>query len=160
MRGFKFTELEADEKIVFGPVTSTRSTSFSGGAGPSQGSVSKTTGQTVGVTTQRVIQEDINSADKTRVIPNTDVQRVLIKRKQQQGRQTITLASVQAASGQSIKLNLQGLPAQAEKALQETFPNAEIALDKSSGCGCPLTAAIAAGLPLLAMALLIFLGAI
>ena len=160
MRGFKFTKLEADEKIVFGPVTSTRSASFSGGTGQAQSNVSKTTGHTVGVTTQRVIQEDINLPDKTRIISNADVQRVLIKRKQRQGRQTITLSGVQAASGQSIKLNLQGLPAQVEGALQETFPNAEIALDKSSGCGCPLAAAILLGFPLLALVLFSLSGAV
>ena len=55
MGGFKFTELEEGEKILFGPITFTQSTSFSstGGAGPgpaTQHQVSKTKGSTVGVT--------------------------------------------------------------------------------------------------------------
>ena len=57
--GFNFTELEAGEKIVFGPVTSTKTGSLSGSGAPGQGqgSSSRTSGRTVGVTTQRVIIE-------------------------------------------------------------------------------------------------------
>ena len=56
MAGFNFTELEAGEKIVFGPVTSTKPASLSGSGGPGQGqgSLSRTSGRTVGVTNQRV----------------------------------------------------------------------------------------------------------
>jgi hypothetical protein len=151
MGGFKFTELEADEKVVFGPVTSTRTASFSGGTGPSQSSVSRASGRTVGVTNQRVIMEDLDSPDKTKIVPNADVKQVFIKHKQRGGRPTITLSKVQTASGQDIKLNIQGLPGQAETALKSTFPNAEIALEK--GMGCPLTAAIPVGLVLMAGAL-------
>ena len=134
MRGFKFTELEEGEKILFGPITFTKTTSFSstGGAGPGPATrhqVSKVKGSTIGVTDRRVIVEDLESPDKTRITPNEKVQRVFIKRKQKGGRQTITLSKLQTTSGQ-VKLNIQGLPAGAEGVLKETFPNAEIAEDK------------------------------
>jgi hypothetical protein len=134
MRGFKFTELEEGEKILFGPITFTQTTSFSstGDAGPgpaTQHQVSKTKGSTIGVTDRRVIVEDLESPEKTRITPNEKVQRVFVKRKQQGGRQTITLSKLQTASG-VVKLNIQGLPAGAEVKLKETFPNAEIAEDK------------------------------
>jgi hypothetical protein len=131
MNGFKFTELQDGEKMVFGPVTFTQTASFSGGQGPSQGSVSKTSGRTVGVTSQRVIVEDINSADKTKVVANADVQRVYVKRKQRGGRPGIDLTKIQTASGQTIKLGIAGLPAQAERGLKELFPNAEVAQDST-----------------------------
>ena len=135
MRGFKFTELEEGEKILFGPITFTQSTSFSssGGAGPgpaTQHQVSKTKGSTVGVTDRRVIVEDLESPEKTQITPNEKVQRVFVKRKQQGGRQTLSLSKLQTASGQVVKLNIQGLPGGAEGKLKETFPNAEIAEDK------------------------------
>jgi hypothetical protein len=144
MGAFKFTELESEEKVVFGPVTSTRTASFSAGTGPSQSSVSRTSGRTVGVTNQRLIVEDLDSPNKTQIVPNADVKQVFIKRKQRGGRSTTTLSRVQTASGQDIKLNIQGLPGQAESALKSTFPAAEIALEK--GMGCPLAATIPLGL--------------
>ncbi|MBN1583112.1 MAG: hypothetical protein JXA89_20555, partial [Anaerolineae bacterium] len=72
MNGFKFTKLQDGEKMVFGPVTFTQTASFSGGQGPAQSSVAKTSGRTVGITNQRVIVEDISSADKTKVYANAD----------------------------------------------------------------------------------------
>ena len=131
MRGFKFTELQDDEKMVFGPVTFTRTTSVSGGAGGAQQGASKTNGETIGITDQRVIIEDLNSASKTKIVPNDEVQKVLIKRKTKNGRTTIKLSKVQSAKG-SYKVNIQGLPEQAETELQALFPNAEIA--QESGC--------------------------
>jgi hypothetical protein len=135
VRGFKFTELEEGETILFGPITFTQTTSFSstGDAGPgpaTQHQISKTKGSTIGVTDRRVIVEDLESPDKTQITPNEKVQRVFVKRKQQGGRQTVTLSKLQTASGQVVKLNIQGLPAGAEGKLRETFPNAEIAEDK------------------------------
>ena len=147
MGAFKYTELEDGEEMLFGPITSTRTTSFGGGTGPGQ-SVSKTSGHTLGVTNRRVIVEDIASPNKTRIVPNEDVQLVFIKRGQRRGQPTIDLSKVETASGQTIKLNIKGLPAHAEDGLQNTFPNAEIALDK--GMGCPLAATIPVGLLLLA----------
>jgi len=135
MSGFKFTELEEGENILFGPITFTQTTSFSstGGAGPGPATrhqVSKTKGSTIGITDRRVIVEDLESPDKTQITPNEKVQRVFVKRKQQRGQPTITLSKLQTASGQVVKLNIQGLPAGAEGKLKETFPNAEIAEDK------------------------------
>jgi hypothetical protein len=128
-RGFKFTELQDGETIVYGPVTFTKTANFSGGAGPAQSSVSKSSGRTVGVTNRRVIIEDLNAADKTQVYSVADIQRVMVKRKQRHGRQNLDLTKVQTTSGQTVKLGIMGLPAQAESGLKETFPNAEIAQD-------------------------------
>ena len=130
MNTFKFTELEDGETILFGPVTFTKTTSFSGGTGRAQSNVSKTSGRTVGVTSQRIVVEDIESPEKTQVVRNADVQRVFVKRKQSGGRSTITLTKAQTGSGQAVKLEIKGLPAQAETLLQSTFPNAEIVQDK------------------------------
>ena len=135
MAGFNFTELEAGERIVFGPVTSTKTASLSGSGAPGQGqgSLSRTSGRTVGVTTQRVIIEDLKAPDNPQIIPNADVQRVFIKRKTRQGSASIDLAKVETASGQTVKLDLKGVPAQAESAIQETFPNAEVVEGKGGG---------------------------
>jgi hypothetical protein len=129
---FEFTELQNDETIVFGPITTTRSTSVSASGGTGQGSLSRTSGRTAGVTSQRVIVEDLSSPDKTQIMPNAEVTQVAIKRQQRNNQPTITLVSVTAANGRSIKLDIKGLPAQAEQALQETFANAEIAERKGS----------------------------
>jgi len=142
VRAFKFTELEAEERLVFGPVTFTKTASFSGGIGSARSSVSKTSGHTAGVTNRRVIVEDINSPEKTQEVQNAAVERVYIRRKQQKGRASITLWKVQAASGQSLKLDIKGLPAQAEGMMQTMFPNAEIIEEKAKGCGCPIAAVI------------------
>ena len=128
-RGFKFTELQDGERIVYGPVTFTQTANFGGGTGPAQSNVSKSSGRTVGVTNRRVIVEDLNSADKTKVYDVTDIQRVLVKRKQRHGKQNLDLTKVQTTSGQTVKLGIMGLPAQAESGLKETFPNAEVAQD-------------------------------
>lgn len=127
--GFDFTELEAGESIVFGPVTTTRSTSGSTG----QGSLSRSSGRTVGVTDLRVIVEDLSGPEKTQIIPNADVQKIAIKRQQRNQQSSITLVTATTASGRSVKLDLKGLPAQAETMLQETFPNAEIVESKGGG---------------------------
>jgi hypothetical protein len=111
-RGFKFTDLEDGERIVFGPITFTQTTSLSGGAGAGQSSVSKTSGRTVGVTNQRVIVEDLDSPGKTQTCANADVQRVYVQRKQRRGQLNVDLTKVQTASGQTIKLGIMGSPTQ------------------------------------------------
>jgi hypothetical protein len=82
------------------------------------------------VTTQRVILEDLNSPDKTRIYANIDVRRVYVQRKQRGGRPGIDLTKIQITSGQTIQLGIKGLPEQAENGLKETFPNAEVGQDK------------------------------
>ncbi len=130
--GFNFTELEAGEEIVLGPITRTKTTSVSGGVGPGQGSLSHTSGRTVGVTTQRVIIEDLKSPEKTEIIPNTNVQKVFIKRKQRKGQTSLTLLRVQPAGGPTVKLDIGGLPPQAETMIQDLFPNATIVESKGN----------------------------
>ena len=131
MRGFQFTELQDGEELVFGPVTFTQSASFSGGQGRTQASVSKTSGRTVGITNQRVIVEDLGSADKTQICPNTDVQKVYIKRKQRGGQPTIDITRISTSTGQVVKLGIAGLPAQTSNRFKELFPNAEVSADSS-----------------------------
>ena len=85
MPGFTSVQLEPDEKMVFGPVTTTKSVSI-GATPPNQGMgtasvgeaatsqrLTHTSGRTIGVTTQRVIVEDLKDPDKTQVIPNDQV---------------------------------------------------------------------------------------
>ena len=124
---FNFTEIEPGEKVVFGPVTTTKTTSISGSDGLAQSSMSRTSGRTVGITDRQVIVEDLSSPDKTQIIANADVQRVFVKRKQRGGQTTLTLVRVATASGQTVKLDMKGLPGQAEDTLKEIFPGAEIA---------------------------------
>ena len=81
MSEFTSVEMQPGEEIVFGPVTSTKTTSFSGGSGPSQGSISRTVGRTVGVTNRRLVIEDMQDPGKSTVIPNDQVKKVFIKRK-------------------------------------------------------------------------------
>jgi hypothetical protein len=131
MRGFQFTELQDGEELVFGPVTFTQSASFSGGQGPAQANVSKTSGRTVGITNQRVIVEDLSSADKTETYPNTDIQHVYIKRKQRGEQPTIDITRISTSTGQVAKLGIAGLPVQAGNRFKELFPNAEVSTDSS-----------------------------
>ena len=134
MAGFQSIELAADEKIVFGPITTTRTTSVSGSSGSGQGgSLSRTSGRTVGITNQRLIVEDPGSPDKTVIVPNPDVQRLFVQRRTRQNQTTLTLVRAEALSGQTVKLDIKGLPAQAESMLSETFPNAEVVVGKGGG---------------------------
>ncbi|MFQ5434881.1 MAG: hypothetical protein ACE5FD_08390 [Anaerolineae bacterium] len=146
MNEFQFTDLAADEKIIFGPITRTKTTSVSAtGSGqrigppqPQQASLSRSSGQTIGVTNRRVIVEDLQSGDKTRIIANDAVSRATIRRKTKNNQTTLTLMRVQTANGQTQKLDLAGIPGHQEALLQETFPNAEISAEKgflgSKGC--------------------------
>jgi hypothetical protein len=147
MKGFNFTELEAGEELVFGPVTSTKTTSVSGSGGaPGQGgSLSHTSGRTVGVTNRRVIVEDLKSPDRTQIVPNANVQRVFIKRQQRQGQSSVNLVKVQTASG-PVKLDIKGLPAQAETMLKSTFPNAEIVHGGDSKVGLIVAIVVLGGI--------------
>jgi hypothetical protein len=148
MNSFNFTELESGEELVFGPVTSTKTTSVSGSGGaPGQGgSMSHTSGRTVGVTNQRVIVEDLKSPGKTQIIPNANVQRVFIKRQQRQGQSSINLIKVQTASG-PVKLDIRGLPAQAETILiKSTFPNAEVVYGGGSKVGLIIAIVVLGGI--------------
>ncbi len=153
MNNFLYIQLEPDEKIVFSPITRVKTTSFSAtGPGqqpgfgipePQQANLSRTSGQTVGVTNKRIIVEDPKSADKTRTYSAPSVREVYIRRKSQNGQEMVTLTKVLADYGQMVKLDL-NIPAHAENLIQETFPNAKIIADKgvlgSKGC---LFAAIA-----------------
>ena len=114
MNQLQHTQLESDEKIVFGPVTSTKTTSV-GGSGPGQGgSLSHVSGRLVCVTNQRIIIEDLESADKTQVIPNAEVRQVFFKRKVQQGKPSLAITKAATRSGQNIKLDIKWLPEAAE----------------------------------------------
>lgn len=137
MRSFTFVKLEPNEEMVFGPVTTSKSFSVGGtpnqrtGAVPidkmaTQQQLTHTSGRTVGVTTQRVVIEDLKDSGKTRTIPNDQVQRIFIKTKHRKGQASLTLEKVEVISGQSIKLDIKGLPVQAEDTLNENFPQAEI----------------------------------
>ena len=113
------------------------------------GGLSHTSGRTVGVTSQRIIVEDLKSPDRTQIVPNTDVQRVFIKRQQRQGRSSITLVKAQTASGQGVKLDVKGLPDQAENLLQGTFPNVEIVHGGGSRVGLIIAIVVLGGIFLL-----------
>ena len=147
MNRFRRIELEDGEKLAFGPVTRTKTTTFSAGPGGAQGSgfgtpgsqlqqegISWSSGHTVGITNRRVIVEDLQSPDKSKIVPNEAVSRVFIRRKGD----TFAIAKVQTASGQTFKLNLGGIPIQDEPLLQQTFPQAEITTSSgilsSKGC--------------------------
>ena len=134
MSEFIGIELQTGERIVFGPVTSAKTSSFSGGAGPSQGTVSRTTGRTVGVTNQRVIIQDAQAPDKIQSIPAEQVQRVSIKHKKLGGQDTITIAQVRTAAG-TTKVDLPGIDARQEGLLKETFANAEISTASGTSKG-------------------------
>lgn len=133
MRGFNFTELGTGEEIVFGPVTTTTTASVSGSSDAGEQSLSRTKGRTVGITTQRVIVEDLQRPEAAQVIPNADVKQIFVKSRQRKGQESVTLVKVQTANGQTIKLDMKGLPPQSKNVLDETFPNAEIVQSKGSG---------------------------
>lgn len=148
MNKFTSVEMQPGEEIVFGPVTSTKTTSVSGGGGPSQGSVSRTVGRTVGVTNRRVIIEDTQDPGKSTVIPNDQVQKVFIKRKKKGERESITIAKIETATGSTLKVDLPGIDANREAQLDETFPNAEISQAKGMSTGV-IIALVVAGVAVL-----------
>lgn len=149
MNEFTSVEMQPGEEIVFGPVTSTKTTSFSGGGGPSQGSISRTVGRTVGVTNRRVIIEDTQDPGKSTVIPNDQVQKVFIKRKKQGERESITITKIETATGSSVKVDLPGINAGREAQIGETFPNAEISQASGLSKGVIIAIAVVGGLALL-----------
>ncbi len=146
MKGFRFLQLDPDEEILFGPVTTTKSVSFSSTPvqpmqqigmphqqrtiHQQQHTTARTSGRTVGVTNKRVVIEDLNDSSKTQIIPNDQVRRVFIRSQAFQGQPSLTLEKVEALSGPPVKLNIKGLPLQAEADLRETFPQAEIVQSK------------------------------
>jgi hypothetical protein len=133
MSEFYFTQLEENEKMVFGPVTSRKSSSASFSAGGQRvGGATHITESKVGVTNRRIIAEQAGAPSATRIIPNDEVKAVFIRREKFAGRPHLAIANVQTSSGQTVKLNLGGLSAQAEGAIQQTFPNATI--QEKKGC--------------------------
>jgi hypothetical protein len=146
----KFTsvEMQPGEEIVFGPVTSTKTTSVSGGSGPSQGSVSRTVGRTVGVTNQRVVIEDTQDSGKSTVISNDQVRKVFIKRKKTGEREFLTITKVETATGGTVKVDLPGIDASRESQLGEVFPNAEVSQASGLSKGV-IIALVVAGLAVL-----------
>jgi hypothetical protein len=148
MNQLQHTQLESGEKIVFGPVTSTKTVS-AGGSGPGQGgSVSHVSGRLVCVTNERIIIEDLQSAERTRIIPNGEIRQVFVKRKVQQGRPSLAITKAVTKAGQSVKLDIKWLPEQDEAIIQDIFADAEVAQEK--GSKVPLiVAAVVVGLGLL-----------
>ena len=144
MTGFTSIELGSDETIVFGPVTTTRNISVSGQpAGTTQQQLTHASGRTIGVTNQRIVIEDLKDSSKSKIIPNDQVQRVFISTKHRQGQASSELERVELTSGQSVKLDLKGLPAQAEATLKEIFPQAEIVQGKGGSKGVKIIAILA-----------------
>jgi hypothetical protein len=149
MTEFSSVEMQPGEEIVFGPVTSTKTTSVSGGTGPAQSGISRTVGRTVGVTNRRVIIEDIQNPGRSTVIPNDQVQKVFIKRKKRGEQETITLSKIETATGSTIKVDLPGIDARRESQLGETFSNAEISQASGTSKGLIIAIAVIVGLALL-----------
>ena len=149
MTEFTSVEMQPGEEIVFGPVTSTKTTTVSGGTGPAQGGVSRTVGRTVGVTNRRIVIEDLQNPANSTVIPNDQVQKVTIKRKKKGEQESITIAKIETATGSSIKVDLPGIDARRESQLGETFPNAEISQASGMSKGLVIAMAVIVGLALL-----------
>lgn len=138
MNEFTSISMQPGEEIVFGPVTSTKTTSVSGGTG----SVSRTVGRTVGVTNRRVVIEDTQTPGKGKTIPNDQVQKVFIKRKKKGDRESITLAKIETVTGSKVKVDLPGIDVDQEAQLGETFPNAEISQAKGLSTGVIIALAV------------------
>jgi hypothetical protein len=100
----------------------------------------------VGVTNQRIVIEDMQSPEKSKIIPNDQVQRVSIKRKQRGGQETITIAQVTTAAGATVKVDLPGINASQEARFGEVFPNAEIGAAKGLSKGAIIALAVVGGL--------------
>lgn len=137
MNQLSHTELEAGEEIVFGPVTSVKTTRLSGGAGPSQGSISRSSGRTVCITNRRIIIEDLDQPALSQVVANERVQRVLIKSK----KQAITVVKVQTTSD-TVNVNLPRVSPEKESSLATIFPNAEIGSSKGIPQGVVIAASV------------------
>lgn len=127
MSDFYYTELDDNEQVVFGVLTSSSSTSSSTTVmGDQVSSNRESRERKIGVTNQRVIIETANAPEATQTIPNSDVRQVFIKRGEFVGRPSQTLVRLETAQGQSIELGIQLFNADAEANIQPTFPNATV----------------------------------
>lgn len=136
--------LEAGEEYVFGPVISTKTTSMSGGAGASQGSVSRSTSRTVGVTNHRIIIKDEKAPQGSQNIQNSDVRKVFVKKRVKNNVTTMTLVKVETASGSVINVDLKGIPSAQEERFSEVFPEADFEEVKGGSKGIIIAAGIVA----------------
>lgn len=133
MSEFYFTQLEEDEKMVFGPVTSRKSSSTSFSAGGQQvGGTARASERKVGITDRRIISEKSGSPAATRIIPNDEVKAVFIRREKFAGQPRLAIDSVQTNADQTVNLDLGGIGAQAEDKIQRVFPQATVREKK--GC--------------------------
>ncbi len=133
MSEFYFTQLEEDEKMVFGPVTSRKSSSTSFSAGGQQvGGTTRASERKVGITDRRIISEKSGSPAATRIIPNDEVKVVFIRREKFAGQPRLAIDSVQTSSGQTVNLDLKRLDVQAEDKIEQAFPHATVREKK--GC--------------------------
>lgn len=136
--------LEAGETYIFGPVTSTKTTSVSGGTDGAQGSASKSRSRTVAVTTQRIIIDDEKTPQGSHNIQNTDVTKVYVKKSVRNNVTTYNLVKVETASGATINVDLKGIPSAQEGRFSEVFPAAQIEETKGMSKGVIVAVAIAA----------------
>ncbi|BCM93144.1 hypothetical protein IAD21_05032 [Abditibacteriota bacterium] len=124
MNPFDSVPLQDGEEVVFGIATSTSSSlSTSTVNGVTVENTGSSSQRKSGVTNRRVIVE---SGASVTTIPNSDVQRVWIKRDDFMGQVQLTLEAVEAASGQKVELGIGFLEADDEALIQATFPGATI----------------------------------
>jgi hypothetical protein len=150
MTEFTRVEFEEGEGMVFGPVSISKARGFAVGGRASQPGTSRTVARrTVGITDRRLIIEDLLRPDRSRIIPNDQVQTVSIKRERFGPRETITIARIRTDAGASVNLNLPGIEAGKESLIGDTFPYAQITEGKGPSKGVLVAIALIAGLALL-----------
>jgi hypothetical protein len=75
------------------------------------------------------------------------VEEVFIKRQQRQGVASITLVKVKTASGQTVKLDMKGLPGQSDGLIRKVFAGAQVKESKGgTGTTILMIAVILVGL--------------
>lgn len=127
MSAFPFTQLDEGEVMVIGPITFSRSSSFSvSGPTGQRAQVGRTKQRVMGVTNRRIIVEETGKPNATRIVANAEVKRVYFKRDKFGGK----IEKVETSRGQTIELNIGGLNPIHEARLFEVFPNAEIGQKK------------------------------
>jgi len=125
MTGLHTIKLAEDEEILFGPSRRASTTNLTVKSEHEPGEVTHTTFRTVCITNQRVI---IESGDSALTYPNSDIEKVIIKRITGKKKKitSFNILQIRTCRGNTVKIEIPGVGTEKESLLAQTFPNASI----------------------------------
>jgi hypothetical protein len=133
MARFEFTKLEADEAMIFGPLTISKgnaAVATEGGQMSRGGFRLKPT--TLGISNQRVIVERIGHPEETQHIPVSAVKTLYLRREKFAGYNRVVVVGLQTSGGEEVSLDLTLMDPEAESKLQAVFTHSQF--KEKRGC--------------------------